>query len=231
MRTKHIDIKELKLAAIKMRDGGCTYPEIETSLGVSRSTLSGWLRHLNLSKVALERIKNRKDAHLQQARLLANEAHRQSKIREVESVQMEVRRAFRNYPFNRLMFEGWLAMLYLGEGFRNRSALGFGNSNPRILALFVKLLRKVYKINEQKFRCCLYLRCDQIVETETRFWSKVLSIPKERFSKPQFDKRTLGKKTWDGYHGVCAIMYYDARLEKRVVAVAEYLMERILTGN
>lgn len=64
-----------------------------------------------------------------------------------------------------------LAMLYLGEGFKMVSVIGLGNSNAKIMSVFVNLLRSIYNVPENKLTCYLYLRSDQDVTRETTHWS------------------------------------------------------------
>src|SRR5690606_29339866 len=62
-----------------------------------------------------------------------------------------------------------LVMLYLGEGSKKGSSLTFGNSNPDVISLFLKLLRGVYDLDSKKFRCTLQCRADQDVKKLERF--------------------------------------------------------------
>jgi len=231
MRTKHPDIKQLKEKATILRYDGFTYPQIEKTLGVNRSTLSGWLSTLVLSDVVQEKINQRKVAHLIKARVLASAAHRTARLKQIEEIQQQVNKIFNTQAFDGVFLEGLLAMLHLGDGFKRASSVGFANSNPKILAVFVELLRRVYQVEEKKFRCFLFLRFDQNIEDEMFYWSHILDISFEQFRKPQLDRRTLGKKTWIGYHGVCAVYYYDAKIGKRIKEVGNYLLERVLMGN
>lgn len=224
MRTKHKDLAQLRKRATAMRWRGESYPAIEESVGVSRSTLSGWFKGLELPLAAREKILGRKKKHLQTARLKALEVKSVLYQAQRRATALDVRRMFNKLSFDRVHAEALLAMLYLGEGFKKRSLVALGNSDPRILKCFVELLRKIYKVPNEKLRCYLYLRSDHNAVREIRFWSRALGIPSIFFRKPQFDKRTLGKKTWNGYHGVCAVYCYDAAIEKRLTAAQEILL-------
>jgi hypothetical protein len=106
-----------------------------------------------------------------------------------------------------------LLVLYAAEGTKNlaRSTLVFGNSNPRIIRLFLKLLRVSYKISEDKFRCTVQCRADQDSSFLENFWSQVTEIPLRQFYRTRIDKRSIGKKTVNNrYKGVCRIDYLSA---------------------
>lgn len=230
MRTKHKNIGDLKKKAIDLRLDGASYPEIEKQLSVNRSTLSGWLRKLVLPKSSVAKIQGRKLAHLANARILAVDSNRKIRLREIEEQRADIIKEFVNKKLDRSVLELVLAALYLGEGIKIGNVLGLANSNAKIVLAYVNLVRRIYRANEDKFRCYLYLRMDQNDAKEKDYWSNALSIPIEKFRKSQFDRRTLGKKTHLGYHGVCAVYYYDAFLARRMTALQECLLDRILTG-
>ena len=99
-----------------------------------------------------------------------------------------------------------------------RGSLMFGNSDPRVIALFLRLLRQCYNINEDKFRCTLQCRADQNIETLERFWSKITNVPLKQFYKARVDSRTIGKKSRKmDYKGVCRIDYFSADLFNEII--------------
>ena len=82
----------LKKKATALRRRGYSYPMIGAELGVSRSTLSGWLSALSVSPAAHSKILQRKKDNLQAARLKAvgilrtrYAAERQKVVQAVES--------------------------------------------------------------------------------------------------------------------------------------------------
>lgn len=217
---------ELKKAAIKLRLAGKTYPEIEKKLKISRSTLSGWLGTIKLSPEALLRIEKRKKKHLKLAREKSATLKKELNFNERKFIYQTLKKEVDSIKIPILVEELLLASLYLGEGFKRSSTVALGNSNPDILCFFVHLIRRVYEVNEKKFHCVLYLRADQSELKEKLFWSKRLKININRFQKTQFDKRTLGKKTWPNYHGVCAVYYNETKSEKRITALQRILLEK-----
>jgi transposase len=230
MRTKHKNIDLLKKKAIAMRLKGSSYPDIESVLGVTRSTLSYWLGKLVLPESSLVRIQKRKQLHLVNARVLSNISHRRARLHEIEKHKTEVQNEYVAKKLEKSSLELILTALYLGEGVKRDNVIGLANSNPKIVFAFVNLVRWIYNANENKFRCFLHLRMDQSDAKEKEYWSNALSIPVEKFGKSQFDRRTLGKKTHLGYHGVCMVYYYDVRLAHRLMALQNCLLEKILTG-
>lgn len=216
----------LKDDAILLRKKGYTYPEIEEKIHVPRATLSGWLQGIPLSKQAKLKILVRKRKNLSRAREKAVAFHITKNQNERESILKERQGVMNKIHWTKDIKEILLGVLYLGEGSKARCFIGLGNSNSHIMKMFVSLLRDIYTIDENKFRVYLYLRADQNEEKEKKFWSKTLNISLTQFRKVQFDKRTLGKKTWIGYHGVCVVNYYDAKIEKRLTAVQDLVLKK-----
>lgn len=222
-----IERDKLKVRAVRLRRQGVSFPTIEKKLEVHRSTLSGWFSALKLSDSAQKIILNRKKDNLKVARVLAAKSKNLAREVKKKKVKAEVAHDFFSLPKDKTVKEALLAMLYLGEGFKRTSTIGLGNSNPRILYVFVKLLREIYQVPNSRLSCYLHLRADQNSEKEKKFWSKSLKIPLSCFRKSQIDKRTTGKKTWKNYHGVCAVYCHDAELEKHLTAWQEVLLEKL----
>jgi hypothetical protein len=230
MHTVHKDYPTMKSKAIALRLGGASYSQIEERLGVCKSTLSGWLGKLSIPAGAQRMIKDRKLVHLAEARFLAAGSHRQSRIDRMAEQKSLIYRKYADKKLDAEALELLLAALYLGEGVKKDNVIALANANPKIVSAFVNLVRWVYQADENRFKCFLHLRMDQSDDAEKNYWSNALSIPIEKFGKSQFDRRTLGKKTHLGYHGVCIAYYYDARLAHRLMALQECLLDKILTG-
>ncbi|MFA6547792.1 MAG: hypothetical protein WCT11_02480 [Candidatus Magasanikbacteria bacterium] len=223
-------VKNLSLIkeTIILRKRGLSYDEIILKTGVSRSNLSSWFSGLVLNKKAEKLLLNKKKKHLVEARAKAFVVLKNNRNDQQKNIGLEVNETLSRINFDKNTNEALLTVLYLGEGFKTKSAIGLGNSNPEIMKLFVGLLRSIYKIDEAKFRIFLHLRYDQGDNLEKKYWSQMLLIPLNKFGKTQFDKRTQGSKTWKEYHGVCSVYYYDAKIEKRLTIFQKSIINRVL---
>lgn len=221
---------ELKKLAISLRKKGYSYPMIEKELGVAKATLNSWFKNLKLSKVAQEIIMVRKRNGLVRLRAKALVVLKSRVLKRKLEIYEAVKKEYRDYNFDLKTKELSLTMLYLGEGFKKtRSHIGLGNSNSKIMRLFVKFLRDIYRVDDSKLRCYLHLRMDQDHEAEKKYWADQLNISAIYFRKPQFDKRAV-TKTFPEYHGVCVVYCYDAEIEKRLTVLQQILIEKILGG-
>ncbi len=223
-------VKNLSLIknVVALRKKGLSYDEIILKTGVSRSNLSSWFSGLVLPKNILKKLSDKKSRHLIDARKKALSTLKNIRDKQQKNVEIQVEETLSEINFDKNIKETLLVMLYLGEGFKAKSCIGLGNSNPNIMLLFVGLLRSIYKIEEEKFRIFLHLRYDQDDLLEKKYWSKLLFIPLNKFGKTQFDKRTQGSKTWKDYHGVCSVYYYDAKIGKRLTIFQKSIINRVL---
>lgn len=218
----------LKNQAVLLRKKGLSYNEIGLKLGVGKSTLNGWFSGLVLSEKIKKILLDKKNNNLIVIRNKALVSLKNKRDGQYNVLKSEMDRTLSQINFDKNTKEAMLAMLYLGEGFKAKSVIGLGNSNSGIMSLFVGLLRSIYKIEEEKFRIFLHLRYDQNDVLEKKYWSKLLSIPLNKFGKTQFDQRTKGSKTWSEYHGVCAAYYYDARIEKRLTILQKSIINTLV---
>jgi hypothetical protein len=216
-----------KRKAIILRKRGKSYRDIEKSLNINRSTLSGWLKDIKLNDKQKEELHNKWLNALAKAREKASLVHKKRRSDRREKIRKEVEDFYLNIDDK--IKEVIFATFYLAEGTKKEGSFAIANSNPLILKSLVNLLRSVYSINEAKFRCCLHLRKDQEENELKKFWSKLLNISKNKFGKTQFDKRTI-KKTYDHYKGVCIVYYYDTALQRRVLYLGNKLLEIINKG-
>ena len=116
------------------------------------------------------------------------------------------------------------AMIYYCEGAKNtRSSLIFINSDPQLIQSFLKLLRRVFVLDERKFRVCLHLHSYHNQDQQISFWSKITRIPKNQFIKPYIKDHT-GIRKREGYQGCASIRYHDTNLSKQLLMMAKAFM-------
>jgi len=117
---------------------------------------------------------------------------------------------------NKIKAETILAMLYWGEGFKGNenshlSTVDFANSDPEMIRVYIKALRDVYELNENKLRVLLYCYLNQNVSSLISFWSKLTGIPKSQFTKP-YVRTDLQKNARTMKYGLIHIRYSDMKL-------------------
>jgi len=85
--------------------------------------------------------------------------------------------------------------LYLTEGcLKHQHSVRFSNSNPGIVKIFVKFLRIICGVPQDKIKASLIVYPDVDVEKAKDYWSKFLDLPVAQFSKTT----VLGSRTTAG---------------------------------
>lgn len=226
---------KLRAKAIALRRQGYSLNELRDLLTVPKLTIQGWVKDVRLSAKAKKRIRWRilegggKVARAR-ARVVNGQTLEAWKRGIQNSSRLEVSRAQLTPELGRLL----CAVMYSCEGSKYPSArlLGFANSDPRMIRLFLHLLRMYFVVDEKRFRCQIPHRCDQDMETLIRYWSGVTNIPQEQFYRNKADQRTKGKPTLrKDYRGVCYVQYFSTTLQFTLQSIGEALMDRHGEGN
>ncbi|MBI3887689.1 hypothetical protein HY310_01320 [Candidatus Microgenomates bacterium] len=93
-----------------------------------------------------------------------------------------------------------LAILYWGEG--NKKDFSLSNTDPKLIRLFVSLLREVFKVGNDRIRGGIRIYQDLNKEECLEFWSKLIELPRESFTGIQVLE---GKKVGKLKYGMCKI--------------------------
>ena len=223
---------ESKPKALELRQKGTSLREVEKILHIPKSTLSGWFRSIKLSEKQKLILKVNQLKHLQKARKQAIKWHNLQREIRLKNAEEEAEKVLSKLDHNnKVIQELALAMLYLGEGSKNKSGTVMRNSDPLILKFFINSIIKNYDINIKKIKCSLHLRSDQNPELLKQYWSKELNIPLENFNSPSIDHRTTGRPTYPNYNGVCVIYCGNIALQRKLVFLSRKFCEKIITKN
>lgn len=216
----------LKEKVIKLRKKGKTFFEIRKLLRkeIPKSTISYWCRDIKLSREKKRRIDKiiLKNAHKNRKKALkVIKDKRQRYLKSIYDNNSNINKLFEHSEISRLS----LALLYLTEGSKSvKGQLMFGNSNPNIIKLFLKLLRKCYDVKENMFRCTLQCRADQNINGLEEFWSKTTKIPLNLFYKARIDPRSIKSKTKKkDYKGVCRINHFSGHIRNELDIIANII--------
>lgn len=215
-----------KKRVIELRRSGKTYGEIRNIIGkdIPKSTLSLWCNKIYLTSEQKKRIDKMIIKNCEKGRAVAWEVNKKKREEYLKSVNSRVNhlaQLLKNKDNAKMV----LATLYLGEGSkRNIGSLMFGNSDPNIITLYLKLLRFCYVVNEKKFRCTVQCRADQNIVRLEKFWSNITKISLNQFYKARVDPRTIGKKSKNlNYKGVCRIDYFSADVFTELMEIGRIL--------
>lgn len=195
---------ELRARARALRAQGRAYSEIVAELGVSKGSVSAWVR--DMQPLDRREIQQRKAAASQ--RYWETERHRRESRREAE-----IRSAAAE--FGRLSSRGLMiatAVAYWCEGSKNKSGQGAGrvtfvNSDPGLIRLFLRFLHDAGIGHDRlTFRVMIHESAD--VAAAERFWRDITGANHSRFQKTTLKAAhawTARKNVGTSYHGCLVI--------------------------
>ena len=132
-----------------------------------------------------------------------------------------------NEKYNKLWQLG--NMLYWAEGSKaNKFAVDFANSNSVMVKIFLEMLRKVYRVREERISVYLYCYANQNPQSLIDYWSSLLKIPVSRFSKPYIRKDFRIEKINKMPFGMVHVRYYDSRLLKQIIKDIDIISKDVL---
>jgi len=103
-------------------------------------------------------------------------------------------------------------MLYWAEGNKSTRTVDLANSDPKIIKIFLSMLRNIYRVDEKKIRVLLYCHSNQNPKRLINYWSKLTNIPINHFTKPYIRKGFRRKQKGKMPYGLVHIRYNDKRL-------------------
>lgn len=212
----------------RLRQEGKTYAEIRKLYNVPKSTLSNWLgkKYAGIfdTEARLE--------HLKKIRKLSASTLRKAKIDRDEVHAARGRNFAQSLPsHNPALQKALLAMLYWAEGKKGGGALVFANTDPRLVLLYITMLRNCFTIDESKLRARVHLHYYHNKKESLRYWSELLKIPVDQFGKLYIKKRSRSKKFRQNFKGICFVIYSNTGFLKEMLALGEALGSRVVLND
>jgi transcriptional regulator with XRE-family HTH domain len=201
-----------KIKAIKLRKRGLSYKAILKKVSVSKSTLSIWLREIELTKEQKNKLLNRAEMAMYRAakRKVANRIEKTNII--IEKAKKEVG----GYKANSLFLIG--ISLYWAEGAKSQDeTVKFSNSDEKMISLAMQWFREICGVPEKKFRVHVHMHNLHCRKDILRYWSKITNIPSSQFYKPYVKKTSLGQRKNILYNGTCSIVVNDKDLFRKIM--------------
>lgn len=158
--------------ARELRAESWTLQDIATELGVSKSSVSRWVRDVDFLPRARSRGHRSMKPHPMHV----------AKLAEIQRCIREGRERVGAMSEREFLVLG--LALYAGEGAKTDGSVRFANSDPRLIAIFLMWLRRFFEVDESRLRLRLYLHDGLDIETANVFWSHLTNIPLNQFAKP-----------------------------------------------
>lgn len=203
-------LKERKLAC-KLRSNGMAITEIARSLGVSKSSVSNWVRHIELTEqqeaALLERVKRNKGI-LHGGKAVKAKWKSKRKAWRLRGAEL-ARKG------NQQLIQ--IALLHWAEGRKSRNSFSFCNSDVRMMRFVVSGMRQIFDIEDSDFQLTISAYESEGITYEdiVSYWVTELEIHNADIRPRRIDNReNSGRFKGKLPYGIC-----DIRIRKSVEIV------------
>lgn len=196
--------RERELARHLRREDGAAISEIAHRVGVSKSSVSLWVRDIELTPAQRQALLERNPAYNRQL-------SGWTKVAEYRRAQ---RIAYQDDGHRRARAQdpGFVAgcMLYWAEGAKDRNQLQFCNSDPAMVRFFVDFLRTYFDVagSSIAIRCYLYADHEERQRDVESYWLEALGLPPESLRKSvvnRYSKYSKRKRVGNLPYGTCRV--------------------------
>jgi transposase-like protein len=235
-RTRRPNAKDdLRAAAVELRAEGRSVNDIARQLGVAKSTAYQWVRHLPLAEEGAGAERRRAHAALMNEARWS--AHRKARDAARAAEQVRAAGLVGSLADRDLLLLG--AAVYWCEGtkskpWRRDDRLQFVNSDPGLLALFLRFL-EVCGVDRAvpSYRVSIHETAD--LDAALKWWARKLDLPVGRFQRANLNKHrpaTLRRNVGDDYRGCLVITVPRSReLYWRIEGMIAELFQTVGRGE
>jgi hypothetical protein len=194
-----------------MRAENMTLADIAATLGVSKSSVSLWVRDVPFTPS-----KRRYGPQRRQ-----HPAHT-AKLRQIEELnELGVQR------IGTLGEDAFLAAgvaLYAGEGAKTDGAVKFANTDPAMIAFFCAWLRRFFTIDESRLRVCVYLHEGLDLQSAEEHWSRTTGVPRDQFRAPYRAVADASIRNVKHEYGCAYVSYGCSKTHRTIMGLIRALL-------
>ncbi|MDO9579086.1 MAG: hypothetical protein Q7J06_00745 [Bacteroidales bacterium] len=222
----------IKQEALKLRLKGYSYGEIKCMLGIPKSTLATWFSGLILSEKTWNKIL--KKGREKSIKILIERNKRQTPlaIKKALSIRRKAQQEINKLSKHDLLILG--ASLYWAEGYKRPIIkngkektfhyVGFCNSDPYLIQLFLRFIREICKVPEERIKIQIMGYEHQNPKHLKNYWKKITNLKEKNFNKIYFgiSKSSLGKRPFNRLQfGTIQVRIGNTELYNRIMGWIE----------
>lgn len=212
---------ELREKARQLRLQGNSLGQIATELGVVKSTVSRWVRDIELTEEQTSNLDEKKREKLRSQNKGAK-ANR-DKFREIRlSYQLAGRLRARENP-TPLHLMG--CMLYWAEGAKARTEVAFVNSDSEMMLLFCRFLKEELKIPPDMIilQVTSHSNDVEVNRRQNQYWLNLLDLPVSSLRKTVYKEGNPNVRHRVLENGICRLAVHRAEVQQHIYgAIQEY---------
>lgn len=201
-----------KEKAITLRQDGKSLRDISKILGVAKSSVSTWVRHVKLSEDQI------KELFCNSKRLCFGNAEKTKRCitQRQEACMLGAEKTINKDPLHLMG-----CMLYWAEGSKRGGEVQFCNTDSEMVSLFVKFLKDSLDVPVSKIsiKTNVYLNNGLSLEEIEIYWLKKLNLPTTALRKScvnHMPKSSSGKSKIKHPYGVCTVTVCDTLLVQHI---------------
>jgi transcriptional regulator with XRE-family HTH domain len=209
-----------RVRARELRAEGWSVKEIQRAIGVSRSSVSLWVRDVALTGSQRRRLELRSKA----GPLIAAERK--------AAAARERRRAYqedgRRFVYERDASYAAGCMLYWAEGDKSRNSARIANADPDLLACFATFLRRQFNVPSERMnlRCNLFADHLERQHEIEQYWLNRLDLPAASLRKSTvntYSKYSLKKRANKLPYGTARLAVHSTQIVQTIYgSIQEY---------
>lgn len=207
-----------KMEARRLRKEGISVNEIAKILGVSKASVSIWVRDIELSQSQKDELEGR------QHRFTSGTPYGQQN----REKYLELRKQYQQTGREKAKEKNWLhcagCMLYWTQGANHRNRIHFANTDPNVHLIFMRFLREQMQVEDEIIS--IYIHChnydsEEIAHIEN-YWLDLLQLTRSNLRKTQIKEGDENRRH-TLKNGVCTISINRTELVQQIFgAIQEY---------
>lgn len=194
-----------------LRAQNLTLEDIATRLGVSKSSVSLWVRDVPFTPS-----KRRHGPHRRP------HPQRIAKLAEIEQLDAEGRARVGVLSEDAFFVAG--VALYAGEGSKTDGSVSFANTDPAMVRFFCAWLRSFFEIDEPRLRVQVYLHEGLDLDAARRHWSDLTGVPLLQFRKGYRAVADPTIRHNKHENGCCYVRYHCTRTHREIMGLVRALL-------
>jgi hypothetical protein len=211
-----VKTRERAMARALRRDKGASVMEIAQLVGVSKSSVSLWVRDISLTDAQTAALRERNPAYNGQRLGALTRIARGRARRRADQEEGRERVRSGDDAFVRA------CLLYWGEGAKSRHSLSFSNADVEMVRVWMHLLRATLEAPERRIRLTCYLYPDHLSQQADveRFWLQVTGLTRENMCRSivnNCSRSSKGKRKRLLPYGTVKVAVHDTRLVQMIL--------------
>lgn len=208
-----------KQKAIALRSEGRSIKDISRLVGVSKASVSVWVRDVVLDKKQLNVLKKKGFS----SEVIERRRHKRIENEKAkrDAIAILAEKEIKNISQRDLRIIG--LCLYWGEGGKtHKGAARISNSDSAVIKVMMRFFREICMVEEKKFRGHIHIHSHLDIEKSEKYWSRISGIPRTQFFKTYAKPSVASMNKKDSLpYGTFDIYVCNTKLFLQIIAQIE----------